>query len=422
MYIKEFSQLKKSTHNMINSDYEYDHMVYVRLFEGCNLFCEHCFIPSNPKKINELFYENNNLTQELVKNNVPSGSKLYLQWHGGEPTILGVDYLKKAIDNVEADSRFSYKHGIQTNLLNFSTNTNEWVKLYKEKFNNQLGVSWDYGIRHIKNNQLTSKQSNEQFEDIFWKNIALAKDYGLELYMVVTVTKLFFEHFKNPFDFFEIMEKNGIEKLNFERITKTGFARNSWDKLGLSNLEYSTNMSKFFKAYIVFKNNNLDSRIQISPFDGLLESVIGLNSDQELQKSSPERWDVLSYKNQGYGCWNGSCDTKFHTIDANGYKKGCTALNSEEDNKNKDLSKTIKIESIKWISKDSNTKLNKALEVNSFQEFRNDRQKSCTGCDFLSICSSGCLSVEKFDESGECSGAKHLFKTIQDTIKQQFAF
>jgi len=397
-----------TSHNLANSDYDYDHMVYIRLFEGCNLFCEHCFIPSNPKKIDSLYYKNNKLTQDLIDNaRVPVGSKLYLQWHGGEPTILGADYLTNAINDIEADTRFYYQHGIQTNLLNFGENPEKWVGLYKDKFNNQLGVSWDYGIRHLRKNMSDLKKSNEEFEGIFWSNIALAKDFGLELYMVVTVTKLFFEHFKNPFVFFEMMAQKGIEKLNLERITQTGFARNSWDKLGLSNLEYSQNMAKFFKAYVSYKNNNPDVRLNISPFDGLLNSVIHMK--EQLKPSDKAGvWDILSYKNQGYGCWNGSCDTKFHTIDSNGYKKGCTALNSEVDNTNKILGKTIKIENISW-----------AKPTNEFQAIRSQRQKSCDGCEFITICSSGCLSVEKFDDSGECSGAKILFKAISQVVELQ---
>lgn len=410
MYIEQFSQLKKQNHNMVSTDYQYDHMVYIRLFEGCNLFCEHCFIPSNPKKISLAYYENNQLTQDLLNNGVAQGSKLYLQWHGGEPTLLGVDYLKNAIERVEKDKRFEYQHGIQTNLMNFSMDTNKWVDLYKTKFNNHLGVSWDFGIRHIKNTSSDLEKSNLEFEEKFWNNFQLAKEYGLNIYMVVTVTKLFFDHFKNPFDFFEMMEKNGVEKLNFERITKTGFARNSWEKLGLSNLEYSQAMSKFFKAYVIYKNNNPESLLQISPFDGLLESVLGMKNNSSSIRTA-NVWDILSYKNQGYGCWNGSCDTKFHTIDANGYKKGCTALNSEEDNKNKILSKTINVQTIQWIGR---------KKENAFQELRNTRQQTCQDCEFLSICSSGCLSVEKFDDSGECSGSKILFKTIEQTIEKAF--
>lgn len=402
------------------SAYDYDHMVYVRLFEGCNLNCEHCFIPSNPKKINSDFYLENNLTNQLTKfGNIKEGNKLYLQWHGGEPTLLGVDYLKNAILNVQKDNRFKYMHGIQTNLMNFHEDTDKWVELYKEHFDSQLGISWDYSIRHTKINTLTPEQTNEQFENKFWNNVKLAQDKGLDLYMVVTATKILFEHFTNPFDFFEMLVEKGITKLNLERITKTGYARDAWDKLGLSNLEYSQYMSKFFKAYVLFKDNNPEVQISISPFDGLLRSVVGLvknntlNNDA-LNDSKANIWDVLSYKNQGYGCWSGECDTRFHTIDSNGYKHGCTALTSEQDNKNKSLVANVNVQKVMWIGK-SNTHSNQKENIIKQRE---TRQLSCQECQFLSICSSGCLSVEKFDESGECSGANQLFSTIFQTVNK----
>ena len=101
MYIEKILEEINSninTHNLINSDYSYDHMVYLRVFEGCNLHCEHCFIPSNPKKIHSDFFKNNGLTNELIENaHIKENSNLYIQWHGGEPTLLGVDYLENAI-------------------------------------------------------------------------------------------------------------------------------------------------------------------------------------------------------------------------------------------------------------------------------------------------------------------------------------
>lgn len=409
--LKEF-KTQKQVHNMV-ATYDYDHMVYIRLFEGCNLQCEHCFIPANSKKIDSAFYEQHNLTNQLISyGKVKEGNKLYLQWHGGEPTLLGVDYLKNAINNVQHDNRFQYMHGIQTNLMNFHENTEKWVALYKEHFDSHVGISWDYGIRHTKLQSLSPQQTNEQFETRFWENVSLAQSYGLDLYMVVTATKVLFEHFMNPFDFFEMMVEKGITKLNLERITKTGDARSVWAKLGLSNLEYSQYMSKFFKAYVLFKTNNPEVNLSISPFDGLLRSVVGLaNNIIEQKDNKANVWDVLSHKNQGYGCWSGECDTRFHTIDSNGYKHGCTALTSEEDNKNKKLTASVNVQQIKWISKKNNDKENLLTQ-------RQDRQQSCNGCQFLSICSSGCLSVEKFDESGECSGAKILFKTMLSTVNK----
>ena len=398
-----------NTHNMIETHYGYDHMVYIRLFEGCNLHCEHCFIPSNPKKIKSEFYDNNGLITELEKNipNLQSGQRLYLQWHGGEPTLLGVDYLRKAIENTITNKKYNYMNGIQTNLMNFHEKTEEWVKLYKEYFDSHLGISWDYKIRHVRNSSISDEENYQNFEKVFWNNVKLAQDYHIDLYMVITVTKLFFNHFKNPFDFFNFIVEKGIKKLNFERITKTGFARETWEKLGLNNKEYSYNMSRFYKAYKLFKDNNPDVELNISPFDGLEVSVINYFQDKHILKSNKANvWDIMSFKNQGYGCWSGECDTKFHTIDSNGYKRGCTALNSEEDNKNKSVSKLGT--QIIWVKKS---------ETKNFKEQREERQLSCDGCEFINICSSGCLSVEKFDESKECSGAKELFSTIKSLNK-----
>lgn len=412
--LKEFD-LKTQVHNMISA-YDYDHMVYIRLFEGCNLNCEHCFIPANPKKINSEFYLEHNLTNQLVKfGNIKEGNKLYLQWHGGEPTLLGADYLKNAILSIQADTRFKYMHGIQTNLMNFHENTEKWVDLYKQHFDSQLGISWDYGIRHTKLTSLSSEQTNQQFEERFWHNVKLAKASGLELYMVVTATKALFEHFTNPFDFFEMLVERGITKVNLERITETGNARDTWNKLGLSNLEYSQYMSKFFKSYILFKDNNPDVQLSISPFDGLLRSVVGLvKNNLSHQNDKANIWDVLSHKNQGYGCWSGECDTRFHTIDSNGYKHGCTALTSEQDNKNKSLLTNVNVQKIMWIGK-TNTHAN---QKDNIVKERETRQLSCQECQFLSICSSGCLSVKKFDQSGECSGANKLFTTILNTVQK----
>lgn len=389
---------------------EWQHLVYVRLFEGCNLNCEHCFIPSNPKKINSKFYENNGLTNALKNNSsIKEGDTILVQWHGGEPTLLGAEYLKNAIENVEKDKRFRYIHGIQTNLINFHENPDTWAEIYKLYFNSQIGISWDYGIRHIKRNKIDGT-TNQDFENKFWNNFELAKSYGLNFYLVVTVTKLFFEKYKNPLDFFDFMVSKGITHLNFERITNNGNARENWNKLGLYNLEYSKYMSKFFKYYHIFKTSNPTTNLNISPFDGLFLSVENYFSRNLDAAKKIDISDVLSFQNQGYGCWSGKCDTRFHTIDSNGYKYGCTALTSEQDNNNRTLKASLENKKIVWLGKNSENQKANILST------RKLRQDSCQSCEFLNICSSGCLSLEKFDESGECSGAKKLFETIKSTV------
>lgn len=396
MFIENFTKIE-------NSLPSFDHMVYIRIFEGCNLSCEHCFIPANPKKMDLSFFESGNLGDQLLKNsNIKEGQTLYLQWHGGEPTALGVDYLSKALNDIAADKRFNYVNGIQTNLINFSSNTNEWAEIYKKYFNSEVGISWDPKIRHLKRN-VSSVESSLLYDEVFWQNVKLAQDSGLNLYFIITATKIFFESFKSPFTFFQYMIDRGVKKINLERITNTGEARENWDRLGLSNREYSEYMSKFYKAYILFKDNNPDIDFNISPFDGLLQSVISLVNNT-ISKDT---------QGSGYGCWSGSCDSNFHTVDSSGYKHGCTALTSEIDNSNKKLNENLTGKKIIWLNKSSSNK-------EHLQNVRAERKISCLDCSYNPICSSGCLSVEKWDSSGECSGGSILFKNIEESVKRGF--
>lgn len=345
---------------------KFDHLIYVRVFEGCNLHCQHCFIPSNPKRMT---HEQISEIPSLIKDVVKPGSKVLIQWHGGEPTIFGADWMKKAINSLEQNKNFQFIHGIQTNLINYS---DEWKDVYKEFFNSSIGVSYDPKIRLMKKN---IKETNKEFENVFWKKFQNLLNDNIEPYMVITATKTFFETYKNPYKFYQEMYDKGVKRLHLERVTGTGEARKNWDFIGLTNAEYSKYMSRFMKAYYGMKNR-ADSSFDmfVSPFDGILSSIDKLRTKQV----------------GGYGCWSGKCDTTFHTIDANGYKRGCTAITSEFDN-----------------SRFSG----EPLKFSDPERARGERKmKSCQGCKFQSICSSGCLAITMDDGSGECSGGFNLFE------------
>ena len=350
----------------------YDHLCYVRLFEGCNLHCEHCFIPSNPKKMS---IEQLHNIPDTVRKFAKAGDVILLQWHGGEPTLLGPQIIRDAIIEIEKQgNEFKWIHGIQTNLTTYNK---AWAELYRQYFNNQVGISWDPEIRHLRKKTDTS---NSEYEDLFWEKFSNLIADGIEPYLIITATRKFFNKWPVAVMLFEELEKRGVGKIHFERLTPTGYARDNWDFLGLNNLEFSTNMSRLYKSYKLWRQQNPNSKIFISPFDGLEHSV---------QK-------LISGENQGYGCWSGNCDTKFHTIDANGYKRGCTALNSENDN----------------------SRSNSKLYIPDFIKERDTRIINCSDCKFRSICSSGCLALEKNDGSDECTGGFRLFNTIYNYIQK----
>nr|WP_250807647.1 radical SAM protein [Neorhizobium tomejilense] len=356
----------------------FDHLVYMRVFEGCNLHCEHCFIPKNPKR----------MTHDTVAGSVADikrfarpGQTVLLQWHGGEPTMFGAAWLDEAIARAEAEApELNFVHGIQTNLMTYSP---EWADVYRRRFAGQVGVSYDPKIRLLNRDR---PETNSVYEERFWPALERLVADGLEPYVVMTATKVFFEHFRNPTRLFDLLVEAGVRKAHIERLTETGYARGNWARLGVDNMEYSKGMSRILMAYRLWKSVDGNSdRLHLSPFDGLMSSV-----------------ENLANGAVGYGCWSGHCDTRFHTIDSSGYKMGCTALTSEIDNKGAG---------------------GEYLEFSGgYAEARKERQiVNCTGCPFRSICSSGCLAVSMDDGSGECSGGRTLFSTAMQVYENGLA-
>jgi radical SAM protein with 4Fe4S-binding SPASM domain len=314
---------------------------------------------------------------EMISHAVPDGSTVLLQWHGGEPTLMGPDFIREGIKRINnAKPKYTWKHGIQTNLMTFDE---RWAELYHEKFGSEVGISWDPEIRLL--NQRSPK-SHPEFNKRFEEKLRLLISSGLTPYLVVTAAKTLFEAFPNPFDFFEKWKSFGVNHVHLERITQTGYARDNWVEVGLSNREYSSYMTKWLKAYALFKRSGLNKEFFLSPFEDMTESI------RSLEEDAP----------RGLGCWSGKCDTRFHTVDGDGYKAGCTALTSETGNKNAKSAPVI------------SNNLSKKRELRTF---------NCTDCKFRQVCSTGCLALSFDDGSGECSGGYNLFKAAHAILEKK---
>lgn len=356
----------------------FSHLVYMRVFEGCNLHCEHCFIPKNPKRMT---HDGVAASVDDIRRFARPGQTILIQWHGGEPTMFGHEWLEEAMDRIEAAGpEFKWMHGLQTNLMTYSP---EWGDLYRRRFEGGVGVSWDPGIRLLSRGRL---ETNAAYEKKFWANLQRLIEDGVEPYLVMTATRVFFEVFRNPIDLFSMLVDRGVRKAHIERLTRTGYARQNWDRLGVDNAAWSKGMARILRAYELWRSvDDNGARLAMSPFDGLYASV-----------------EALGKGAVGYGCWSGHCDTRFHTVDASGYKAGCTALTSEIDNR------SAGGESLSFDK--------------SFEEVRKERRiVSCVGCPYRSICSSGCLALSMDDGSGECSGGRALFDAAAAIVRQAAA-
>jgi len=131
----------------------------------CNLACHYCYYLEKehfyPK--DKPFRMPNNILEEYIVQHIAAypESVIRFSWHGGEPTVLGLDYFRKimALQRKHQPSNRSIVNGIQTNgtLLN-----EDWCRfLASEDF--AVGLSLD-GPREMHDRYRVTKEQKSTYE------------------------------------------------------------------------------------------------------------------------------------------------------------------------------------------------------------------------------------------------------------------
>ncbi len=113
----------------------------------CNLNCEYCFYLDKSELFEGKRHRMSTETQEeLIRQLMDqSASQLSVAWQGGEPTLMGLDFYRNAIELYKKYGKNkSVSNSIQTNGILLTT---EWAKFLKE-YNFLVGLSLD-GPKHI---------------------------------------------------------------------------------------------------------------------------------------------------------------------------------------------------------------------------------------------------------------------------------
>jgi len=129
--------------------------IYLKVTNRCDIRCPHCFI--------------SDYTGDMSLKVVDAVGKRYRErviFHGGEPTLVGDEYLREAINILGKRD-----YAMQSNLMKVG----DWLApLLKEYFNGEVGTSFDVG--RIK------------FLNLWLKNISFLSSAGINVVVVVTVT------------------------------------------------------------------------------------------------------------------------------------------------------------------------------------------------------------------------------------------
>ena len=167
---------------------------------ACNMTCDYCFYCDEAAKREQKFY--GMMSEETLKNMIritmlhSEGSVSYT-WQGGEPTLRGLDFFRKAL---YLQKKYNRNHLQVINA--FQTNgygiTDDWCMFFKEnKF--LVGVSVD-GLPEIHDSIRHNKIGDGTFEQIN-KNIKLLDKYNVEYNILTVVTPKVAKNIKSIYAF-----------------------------------------------------------------------------------------------------------------------------------------------------------------------------------------------------------------------------
>jgi uncharacterized protein len=156
---------------------------------SCNLDCAYCFFLDKAALYpGSKFRMSDRMLEEYIRQTIESHQAeiVNLAWQGGEPTLMGLDFYRRALALVEKYRRpgMSFLHTMQTNgtLLD-----DEWAAFFKEN-NFLIGISLD-GPRELHDVYRLDKGGRPTFDRVM-RGVRLLQKHGVEFNVLTTVNRV----------------------------------------------------------------------------------------------------------------------------------------------------------------------------------------------------------------------------------------
>ena len=190
---------------------------------ACNLDCAYCFFLDK-----ELLYPgskfrmSDDMLEQYIRQLIESHrmDQVTISWQGGEPTLIGLDFYRKAMVLAEKYRRpgMTFLNTMQTNgtLLN-----DEWCEFFKEH-NFLIGLSID-GPRELHDIYRLDKGGRPTFDKVM-RGLRLLQKHGVEYNLLTTVNRVNADY---PLEVYKFLrDEAGTDWMQFipvvERINEDG--------------------------------------------------------------------------------------------------------------------------------------------------------------------------------------------------------
>ncbi|RKF13727.1 anaerobic sulfatase maturase [Alginatibacterium sediminis] len=252
----------------------------------CNIDCHYCFYLEKEKLYPERNsnWQMSDETLELyIKQQIEAqpGDEVDFAWQGGEPTLLGIDFYRKAVSFCKRyGSHKNIRHAFQTNAILLN---DEWCTFLKEN-DFLVGVSID-GPEHLHDHYRVTSSGKATHAKVM-QGISLLKKHNVEFNTLTVISDNNAKHAKEVYEF---LIEIGSRYLQFIPLVEREIATNNENELRLvepgNSLASLTPWSVPSWQYGEFLNQVFDiwiqrdvGRIFVQTFDSTLASWLGQNA------------------------------------------------------------------------------------------------------------------------------------------------
>ncbi len=248
----------------------------------CNLECKYCFYldkhrlysgPPSTHKMNEATLE------ALIRQMFACSSQPTFVWQGGEPTIIGLDFFRRAVALQKQYARGrSFANALQTHALLLNR---EWAEFLKQE-NFLVGVSLD-GPQAVHDHYRLDRQGRGTFQKAF-ENARMLLRHQVPVNILATVTDYSARHPREIYDFFT---DNGFVFMQFSPVVELDPENpERAAPFSVDALDYGRFLNKLFKRWLKdFDYRALRQKTSVRFFDSLMQAYLGMSPDHcALQK------------------------------------------------------------------------------------------------------------------------------------------
>jgi uncharacterized protein len=245
----------------------------------CNLACSYCFFLAK-----EALYPGSRfrMSDEVLENYIRQliaahrSSQVTVAWQGGEPTLMGIDFYRRAIELQEKYRKpgMAFENTMQTNgtLLD-----DEWCRFFKEN-SFLIGISID-GPRELHNAYRVDKKGEGTFDRVM-QGLCLLQKHDVEYNVLTTVNRVNADY---PLEVYRFLrDEAGTDWIQFipvvERINEEGHAlyqrRETVSNRSVQPEQLGSFLSRIFDEWV----RNDVGKVFVQTFEASARRWLGLPS------------------------------------------------------------------------------------------------------------------------------------------------